>query len=357
MALFGYSKEKLNKAVNAATAETEQKLADKEKELESLQADKATTEDALKKTISDLEQQVIVRDQTISSMTTGHEEELERIRQKHINEITLVRKESAIQAQQMLEFIDARKESLEKKSDRELLLSAVMALEGYAGRLERVEKNMEYHDVIARMAEMKKEFSDRITETESALLEQLKSKKVFERIGQMQSDISKQIEDNTDDLTHKITSMNSLLTELMDSLKLPEKLKNLSDQIDDIYQKLSEKIQELENSVAAKIDEYDITGSLDSLQGTVNGIDETADDISESTDKIEEQLSELKSEIEKMDSLKMDLSEIKSSICDSWSSESISSKLDSIESSIQSLESSVDQARDAAERAANHDSY
>ena len=354
MALFGYySKEELDNAVSDATLEARLIIAEKEKELEKLKADKAGAEEETKKKIAELEQ-------SLSASSVAYEEELEKLQKVHVEEISVVRRECTIQAQQMIEFIDTRKEELDKKTERELLLTAVMALDGYAGRLERLEKNMEFRDVMKRMSEMKQEFTENLGSAETELLKKLEAKELFESIGKMQTDVSSQIEDNTADLTGKIKSMNSLLTDLMNSLKLPEKLEALSEEIDDLYQKLSDKVDELENNVAEKIDAYDITGSLDSIQETVNGIDDTVDDLSESTEKIMGLVEDLRSGIERMESIKEDLDEIKSNVnpYGSYSvySEvnSISSKLESIESDIRSLGYSVDAAKDAAERAADH---
>ena len=354
MAFLGYySKEELDNAVSDATLEAQLIIAEKKEELEKLKAEKAAAEEEMKKKIAELEQ-------SLSASSVAHEEELEKLQKAHVEEISVVRRECTIQAQQMIEFIDTRKEELEKKSERELLLTAVMALDGYAGRLDRLERNMEFRDVMKRMSEMKQEFTEKLDNTEIELLKKLEAKELFETIGKMQADVSSQIKDNTDDLTGKIKSMNILLTDLMNSLKLPEKLEALSEQIDDLYQKLSDKVDELEKQVAEKIDAYDITGSLDSIQETVNGIDGTVDDLSESTERIMGLVEDLRSGIEKIESIKEKVDEIKTNV-DPYGSysvysevNSLLSKLESIESDIRSIGYSVEEAKDAAERAANH---
>lgn len=385
MALFG-SKKEMEKALNTAKAESEHRIAEKEKEMEKLRAERSAVEDDLKRKIAELEQEIQKRDESLSTISNAHEDEIEKLNKTHIDEISVIRKESAIQAQQMIEFIDTRKEELDKKTDKELLISSVMALDGYAGRMERLEKNLEYHNVLSLIEDMKKEFSESIEKTKSLFLEKMEARDLFEKIDQMQTkatdqltqmntEVTSQIKANTDDLTQKMHSMNTLLTDLMKSLRLPEKLEGLSGQIDELYEKLSDKVDELEESITKKINAYDLSSGIESLQRAVKKMDETIDDISEATEKTSDWLEnsglmynssditdalrvidELKSEVSSIGSIREDVTEIKNSVCDSWSSDSISSKLESIESSIRDLGYTVEAAKDAAERAADRDS-
>ena len=380
MAIFG-SKKEVEKAVNAAReqfASTEEALkAAKEeatKELERVKAEKAALEEKLQKS-----------EKAFSDAVGEHQAEVEKINLEHIEEIARIRKESALRVQQMIEFIDVRKGELEKKSDKELLVSAVMALDGYASRMQRLELFMDFHDVETKMTEMRKAFSDSLDSTESRLLEKLQAKALLDRIeavqsevnetmDQMQCDLDSKIKSSNENLSSEIESMNTTLSSLMNSLQLPEKLVELSRQIDDLYQKLSRKVDDLLESITEKMEEYDITSSISDLQETVNGIDSTVDNIEERTegyldnlsdtvrealDEVKNEMSasgvsyamdELKSEINSLYMLKSDIDEIKDCVCSSYGSGSIPYMLDQLADAVREAKEAAEGAKEAAER-------
>ena len=382
MALF-FTKKGVEQKLTAAREDAANQIAAKDQELEKLREVMASAESGFREQIAVLEEELQKRQNTIAASAAAFEEEKEKMRQAHVDEIVAVRRESAIQTQQMIEFIDARKEELAKKTDKELLVSAVMALEGYAGRLERVEKNMEYHEVTERMAEMKKEFNENLDSTEAALLEKLERKEVTEKISQlqestigqleeMQKGFSWQMEQTKEDLSGKIVSMNTGLTELMNSLQLPERLETLSGQIDDLYRKFSGKVDELARTITEKIGAYDtISARMASLQetvsgmgGTVKGVDETANKTLKMLDKsglldvnhfgkndVIQTLGELKSDMSHLQELRNSVNEIKGDVRNALNSDAVSSRLNSIEQAIQGLNNGVDAVRKAAEQA------
>ena len=382
MALF-FTKKGVEQKLTAAREDAANQIAAKDQELEKLREVMASAESGFREQIAVLEEELQKRQNTIAASAAAFEEEKEKMRQAHVDEIVAVRRENAIQTQQMIEFIDARKEELVKKTDKELLVSAVMALEGYAGRLERVEKNMEYHEVTERMAEMKKEFNENLDSTEAALLEKLERKEVTEKISQlqestigqleeMQKGFSWQMEQTKEDLSGKIVSMNTGLTELMNSLQLPERLETLSGQIDDLYRKFSGKVDELARTITEKIGAYDtISARMASLQetvsgmgGTVKGVDETANKTLKMLDKsglldvnhfgkndVIQTLGELKSDMSHLQELRNSVNEIKGDVRNALNSDAVSSRLNSIEQAIQGLNNGVDAVRKAAEQA------
>ncbi len=382
MALF-FTKKGVEQKLTAAREDATNQIAEKDQELEKLREVMASAESGFREQIAVLEEELQKRQNTIAASAAAFEEEKEKMRQAHVDEIVAVRRENAIQTQQMIEFIDARKEELAKKTDKELLVSAVMALEGYAGRLERVEKNMEYHEVTERMAEMKKEFNENLDSTEAALLEKLERKEVTEKISQlqestigqleeMQKGFSWQMEQTKEDLSGKIVSMNTGLTELMNSLQLPERLETLSGQIDDLYRKFSGKVDELARTITEKIGAYDtISARMASLQetvsgmgGTVKGVDETANKTLKMLDKsglldvnhfgkndVIQTLGELKSDMSHLQELRNSVNEIKGDVRNALNSDAVSSRLNSIEQAIQGLNNGVDAVRKAAEQA------
>lgn len=382
MALF-FTKKGVEQKLTAAREDAANQIAAKDQELEKLREVMASAESGFREQITVLEEELQKRQNTIAASAAAFEEEKEKMRQAHVDEIVAVRRENAIQTQQMIEFIDARKEELAKKTDKELLVSAVMALEGYAGRLERVEKNMEYHEVTERMAEMKKEFNENLDSTEAALLEKLERKEVTEKISQlqestigqleeMQKGFSWQMEQTKEDLSGKIVSMNTGLTELMNSLQLPERLETLSGQIDDLYRKFSGKVDELARTITEKIGAYDtISARMASLQetvsgmgGTVKGVDETANKTLKMLDKsglldvnhfgkndVIQTLGELKSDMSHLQELRNSVNEIKGDVRNALNSDAVSSRLNSIEQAIQGLNNGVDAVRKAAEQA------
>ena len=382
MALF-FTKKGVEQKLTAAREDAANQIAAKDQELEKLREVMASAESGFREQIAVLEEELQKRQNTIAASAAAFEEEKEKMRQAHVDEIVAVRRENAIQTQQMIEFIDARKEELAKKTDKELLVSAVMALEGYAGRLERVEKNMEYHEVTERMAEMKKEFNENLDSTEAALLEKLERKEVTEKISQlqestigqleeMQKGFSWQMEQTKEDLSGKIVSMNTGLTELMNSLQLPERLETLSGQIDDLYRKFSGKVDELARTITEKIGAYDtISARMASLQetvsgmsGTVKGVDETANKTLKMLDKsglldvnhfgkndVIQTLGELKSDMSHLQELRNSVNEIKGDVRNALNSDAVSSRLNSIEQAIQGLNNGVDAVRKAAEQA------
>ena len=382
MALF-FTKKGVEQKLTAAREDAANQIATKDQELEKLREVMASAESGFREQISVLEEELQKRQNTIAASAAAFEEEKEKMRQAHVDEIVAVRRENAIQTQQMIEFIDARKEELAKKTDKELLVSAVMALEGYAGRLERVEKNMEYHEVTERMAEMKKEFNENLGSTEAALLEKLERKEVTEKISQlqestigqleeMQKGFSWQMEQTKEDLSGKIVSMNTGLTELMNSLQLPERLETLSGQIDDLYRKFSGKVDELARTITEKIGAYDtISARMASLQetvsgmgGTVKGVDETANKTLKMLDKsglldvnhfgkndVIQTLGELKSDMSQLQELRNSVNEIKGDVRNALNSDMVSSRLNSIDQAIQGLNNGVDAVRKAAEQA------
>lgn len=382
MALF-FTKKGVEQKLTAAREDAANQIAEKDQELEKLREVMASAESGFREQIAVLEEELQKRQNTIAASAAAFEEEKEKMRQAHVDEIVAVRRENAIQTQQMIEFIDARKEELAKKTDKELLVSAVMALEGYAGRLDRVEKNMEYHEVTERMAEMKKEFNENLDSTEAALLEKLERKEVTEKISQlqestigqleeMQKGFSWQMEQTKEDLSGKIVSMNTGLTELMNSLQLPERLETLSGQIDDLYRKFSGKVDELARTITEKIGAYDtISARMASLQetvsgmgGTVKGVDETANKTLKMLDKsglldvnhfgkndVIQTLGELKSDMSHLQELRNSVNEIKGDVRNALNSDAVSSRLNSIEQAIQGLNNGVDAVRKAAEEA------
>ena len=382
MALF-FTKKGVEQKLTAAREDAANQIAAKDQELEKLREVMASAESGFREQIAVLEEELQKRQNTIAASAAAFEEEKEKMRQAHVDEIVAVRRENAIQTQQMIEFIDARKEELAKKTDKELLVSAVMALEGYAGRLERVEKNMEYHEVTERMAEMKKEFNENLDSTEAALLEKLERKEVTEKISQlqestigqleeMQKGFSWQMEQTKEDLSGKIVSMNTGLTELMNSLQLPERLETLSGQIDDLYRKFSGKVDELARTITEKIGAYDtISARMASLQetvsgmgGTVKGVDETANKTLKMLDKsglldvnhfgkndVIQTLGELKSDMSHLQELRNSVNEIKGDVRNALNSDAVSSRLNSIEQAIQGRNNGVDAVRKAAEQA------
>ena len=382
MALF-FTKKGVEQKLTAAREDAANQIAAKDQELEKLREVMASAESGFREQIAVLEEELQKRQNTIAASAAAFEEEKEKMRQAHVDEIVAVRRENAIQTQQMIEFIDARKEELAKKTDKELLVSAVMALEGYAGRLERVEKNMEYHEVTEQMAEMKKEFNENLDSTEAALLEKLERKEVTEKISrlqestigqleEMQKGFSWQMEQTKEDLSGKIVSMNTGLTELMNSLQLPERLETLSGQIDDLYRKFSGKVDELARTITEKIGAYDtISARMASLQetvsgmgGTVKGVDETANKTLKMLDKsglldvnhfgkndVIQTLGELKSDMSHLQELRNSVNEIKGDVRNALNSDAVSSRLNSIEQAIQGPNNGVDAVRKAAEQA------
>lgn len=106
----------------------------------------------------------------MDDLKNAHKSEVEDLCDRHRDEIRSIRQECDKEIQRERERIEGRKELLSQKSDKELLIDVMLALEKYAGRLDRIEQSASHENIVQLINDTAKTVIDEMYDCEEDVL-------------------------------------------------------------------------------------------------------------------------------------------------------------------------------------------
>ena len=111
----------------------------------------------------------------ISNAYTSCKNEKQILEQKHSEEIIFIKKNYESLIRQIREEIETQKEALSQMEEKELLINVMIALGGYAGRLERIEKQLKDDQIMEHVTHLFRDVLIRINDATENVIAQVKT--------------------------------------------------------------------------------------------------------------------------------------------------------------------------------------
>lgn len=228
----------------------------------------------------------------ILSARRTFENEKKAMNAQYSQAIVSIRQECERRIQHTREDIESDRRTLSRMNEKELLVSIMIALNGYGSRFDRIEKK-------------------------------LTDDQIVERVNSLFEDVEASIRSFKEDLSEQINDMNDTIQSSLDGFDIISRIDNLSSDIENI-----------ESSVS-RID--DLSSDIENIKNNVWNI--YSSDVESDVDSIKYDTSSILSKVE----------EIMSSIGDRFSYDSLSYNISEIKSAIDDAKNAAESARDAAE--------
>ena len=94
--------------------------------------------------------------QELSALREEHQRHIEDLQEEYDSRIASIRDAHLVELRKVREHIEERKEVLSAMEDRELLVNIMIALESYAGRMERLEEALRGNEIVNYNSEIMK---------------------------------------------------------------------------------------------------------------------------------------------------------------------------------------------------------
>ncbi len=157
-----------------------------------------------------------------------YEEEKQRLLEQHVADLEKLRREHERDLQMVKEKIEGRREILQQRSEKELLVDTVMALETYGSRIQRLETILDSEGFAERIDRLSDEFSGRMSDV---------SKSVNAQIAELARSVEESVESLDIALaTQRLEDLDDRITEMHDAVD------GMKSAIGDGYEPISEKL-------------------------------------------------------------------------------------------------------------------
>lgn len=221
----------------------------------------------------------------IASIRTACENEKQAMSDKCNETINSIRKEYENQIRHVKEDIESNKATLSKMNEKDLLVNIMMALNGYAGRVDRIEQYFTDNPVVDQinrlLVETTKAISDICDDTNESIQSSLNDSDIVTKLDDIYSAIEDTKSDlNDSDIETKLDNIYSIIddtrSDVCDTYNLCNGfgIYDIKDGIDSIQSK----VDEIEYSIGQDRN-YNSTSfySLDDIMSVVNEIKDIAE--------------------------------------------------------------------------------
>ena len=179
----------------------------------------------------------------VSAMKTTCDKRINDLIAEHNEEKNAIRLDCANQIKRLKEKIENRKETLSQMSEKELLANIILALDGYAGRLNRIESHLTEDVITKSLALLMKDFAQRI-------------------------------EDISDTLDNQMNDLNYTIQNGFNNSDVLQKLYDIESELEDV----SSEVSEIQSNVSYGIT-CNCSSDIDDVKEYVNSIRYTIDEI------------------------------------------------------------------------------
>lgn len=202
---------------------------------------------------------VTIKEQWCNEVTT--------IKEQWQNEIASVRKECELEITRTKESIERRKETLQLLPEKEILIDIMLALSGYASRIERLETVLSHEQISKQMNDIAVSTASKMKEMSNDILEHLNEMNIVERINDLSSTIVSQIEQNDvageiTDLRSETDDIKSIVGDIKDTLGCQYDFSSVCGMLDS----MSSDISNVKSEISS------VNSSIDSLQSSVSSV-------------------------------------------------------------------------------------
>ena len=177
----------------------------------------------------------------VTAAQAACKQEIDAIKTRHASEIATIKKDYEKQIKETKEAIENRKEILLKMDEKELLADVMIALDGYSGRFERIEKFLT-EDVIR------------------------------ERIDGLYQKIESELNEIAQSFTLKIEEMNNAIDSKLDNSVIQNGLNSIEDDVSEInstVDSISSTVDEIHSSVCDKYSYDSLASEVESLKSSI----------------------------------------------------------------------------------------
>lgn len=235
----------------------------------------------------------------VANMREQCQEEMGELADRHSSELAEMRLRHERELQDLREHIESDRAVLLRKNDKDLLVDVVLALEGYGGRIARLEQSLDQGRVSARIDEMSSAVSERINSMAITLEGEVKALRESASQSMSELDVSQ--------VMQKLVSLDAAIGTANQSVIA-----------------VSEKV----DVINGRTRDYD--SSVEELCSLLKGLDSVSYTIS---------------------SISSEVSDIRSSVGNNRWGNSLHSSIDDIELMLGGIESAANDAKSAAESA------
>lgn len=210
------------------------------------------------------------KDRDISIITQNCAQEVAKVQ----NELAQVKQDCEAQIRQTKEEVNFQKASLEKKKEKEILVDVMMTLNGYAGRLDRLEKHLTEDKIIPRINQLFQDISQKINGMNDFLSRQLDEMNNSLSYSINNSELQQKIDNVRYSLERQIDNMNYSLTESINNT-----LKNTNfDNIEEMLENIESQLTDEDDSDSFAYVLQDMKSSIDSIYFGIDDIKSAVDD-------------------------------------------------------------------------------
>ena len=210
------------------------------------------------------------KDRDISTITQNCAQEVAKVQ----NELAQVKQDCEAQIRQTKEEVNFQKASLEKKKEKEILVDVMMTLNGYAGRLDRLEKHLTEDKIIPRINQLFQDISQKINGMNDFLSRQLDEMNTSLSYSINNSELQQKIDNVRYSLERQIDNMNYSLEESINNTLKNTNFANVEEMLENIESQLTD--EDDSDSFAYVL--QDMKSSIDSIYFGIDDIKSAVDD-------------------------------------------------------------------------------
>jgi len=313
----------------------------------------------VKKEKSDLEAKTALEIQELQNQIEEQKNswanEKQLLLEKHLTEMDSLREECKHVVRHTKEEIENREDVLSKMSERELLVKTMLALDGYADKLARIEMSTAGVMVDVQTSLAINDFTEQIGFMKETITKQLTevSNDYSKQLSEYSTDYSKRLSDISDDHTVQLSKVSSGIIGQLDSLGANVK---------SLIEKMEESITKSHNSVLEKIDirlnKADVVAKMEDMLVAVKGVQNylktgiEIPDYSEQLQRLAGEIQKIISTVQSVDSTVDDIDRSVNNVSDKlgyndW--RAVDQRFDELESLVRDCIDAAEKARDAAE--------